>query len=247
MIIDAHAHCGKWFFPTFCESPGQVAGLCNRYQIEKAVFSSSRAITYDMESGNHETSQFIQSDSRFYAYVYLNPGEYDRSIREMETHFSDSRFVGVKLHPSYSGEPANSKATLKLLETLPEGKAILVHTWGRDGVNQVCELANALQTHPIIMGHMGGGAESEWRAGIEGALRCPNTYLEICGSVLHHDRLREAVDRVGSDRVVFGSDMTLLSPAFALGQVLDSEISEQDKRRILHDNAARLFGFKEPV
>jgi len=244
MIIDAHAHCGKWFFPIFCESPRQVARLCDRYGIEKAVFSSSRAITYDMESGNLEVSQFIRTDSRFYAYVYLNPGEYDRSRREMEKYLSMPRFVGVKMHPSYSGEPANSKATFKLLDTLPESKVVLVHTWGRDGVNQVCELATALPAHHIIMGHMGGGAETEWRAGIEGALRCPNTYLEICGSVLHLDRIREAVGAVGSDRIVFGSDMTLLSPAFALGQVLDSDIGEEDKRRILHDNAARLFRFE---
>ena len=244
MIIDVHAHCGKWFFPIFCDSPERVAELCDRYHIEKAVFSSSRAITYDMETGNREAAQFVQSDRRFYAYVYLNPRDSDRASYQMKTYFSNPRFVGVKLHPSYSGEPANSKATLKLLETLPEEKIVLVHTWGREGVNQVCELADAFPKHRFILGHMGGGAENEWRAGIEGGLRCPNTYLEVCGSVLQHDRIREAVDAVGSDRIVFGSDMTLLSPAFALGQILDSDIAEEDRRRILHDNAAKLFRFE---
>lgn len=244
MIIDVHAHCGLWFFPIFCESPSKVADLCDRYGIEKAIFSSSRAITYDMESGNHETSEFIANDERFYGYVYLNSGQRKESRGQIEAYLTQDRFLGVKLHPSYSGQPANSQATVDLLGSLPKDKIILIHTWGPSGVNQVRQLAGALPKHSIIMGHMGGTAEDGWRAGIEAALQLPNLYLEICGGLLHHDRIAVAAKKVGSNRILFGSDMTLIDPAFSLGQVLDSAITADEKRQILRGNAARLFHFQ---
>ncbi len=243
MIIDVHAHCGRWFFPSFCESPGEVAELCDRYEIAKIVFSSSLAILYDMESGNRHTSQFVAEDERFYGYVYLNPTQPRASDREMERYLQLRKFVGVKLHPSYSGQPANSPATMELLAGLPEDKVALIHTWGPPAVDRVCEVASALPNLTILMGHMGGTGRNDWMAGIRGAESCPNIHLEICGSQLHHDRMAEAVARVGSRRILFGSDLTLISPAFSLGQVLESQISDQEKDQILGGNAARLLHF----
>jgi predicted TIM-barrel fold metal-dependent hydrolase len=244
MIIDAHAHCGKWFFPSHSHDPNGVADLCDRYEIEKVVFSSSKAITYDMESGNRETSEFIEHDDRFYAYVYLNPSQPEASLEQMKTYLRDPRFVGVKMHPGYSGQQANSQGTIGLLGELPPNKVLLMHTWGSAAVDRVCQLASALPDLPVIMGHMGGTDPSDWRAGIRGAQGCQNVYLEICGSLLHRDRIAEAVTQVGSERVLYGSDLTLISPAFSLGQVLDSEIGDRDKEQLLRGNAARLLHFE---
>jgi predicted TIM-barrel fold metal-dependent hydrolase len=129
------------------------------------------------------------------------------------------------------------------MESVPNGNRVLIHTWAPDGVKRVCSLASRFPDLNILMGHMGGTREQDWRAGIEGASVTPNTYLEICGSLLHRDRIAEAVKVVGSHRILHGSDATLISPAWSIGQVLGSEISDEDKRNILYDNAVRLFGF----
>lgn len=243
MIIDTHAHCGRWFFPTFCESPEKVGSLLDRYDIEKAIFSSSKAITYNMESGNREAEDFVRSDKRFYAYAYLNPRRLEACKDQIERYLGLEKFVGIKLHPSYSREAANSPNTLALLNLLPADKVVLVHTWGPSGVSQVSELARSSPTRAVIMGHMGGTEEAGWKASIEAAAQIPNVYLEICGSLLQYDRIGEAVRRLGSKRILFGSDMTLISPAFALGQVLDARIKEREKEQILRENALRLFPF----
>ena len=43
----------------------------------------------------------------------------------------------------------------------------------------------------------------------------------------------------------FGSAMPSLDPAAGLGLLQDSEVSRTDQRRILHDNAAKLFNLHE--
>ena len=241
MIVDLHAHFGRWFFPTFADDPRAVSRLCDTFGIEKAVFSSSLAITYKMETGNRELARFLTYDPRFYGYIYVNPSRPQDSKREIHTYIQSSRFVGVKLHPSHSSAPADSPQTVRLLEALPEGKLVLVHTWGVDGVGQTCRLASKLPQHRFIMGHMGGTTESGWRAAIRESQGLPNVWLEICGSLLHYDRIAEAVDTLGPARIVFGSDMTLISPAFALGQVLDAAIPQSAKRMILRENALKLL------
>jgi predicted TIM-barrel fold metal-dependent hydrolase len=243
MIIDVHAHCGRWYFPSDSWEAVQVSRLCDRYGIHRIVFSSSLSILYDMTEGNHQTSKFIEQDERFYGYLYLNPADPRGSESELKKYEGNPLFVGIKMHPSYSGENPDSPATIELMKMLPGGTNVLIHTWGPEGVRQVCSLASQCPDLNVIMGHMGGTHEEGWRAGIEGARTIPNTYLEICGSHLERDRIAEAVGTIGADRILHGSDLTLISPAWSIGQVMGAEIPEGDKRRILYGNAAKLFDF----
>jgi predicted TIM-barrel fold metal-dependent hydrolase len=49
------------------------------------------------------------------------------------------------------------------------------------------------------------------------------------------------VERVGSDRIVHGSDTPLMDAGYQLGRVLGASISSADKERILYRNAIGLF------
>ena len=50
------------------------------------------------------------------------------------------------------------------------------------------------------------------------------------------------VDKLGADRVLFGSDMPIVSPYIRLGQLLSANICDADMEKILGLNAARLYG-----
>jgi predicted TIM-barrel fold metal-dependent hydrolase len=54
-------------------------------------------------------------------------------------------------------------------------------------------------------------------------------------------KLEEAVDKAGAEKIMFGSDLTLLNPAHTIGMVMDAEISENDKEKIFYLNAKRVF------
>jgi len=58
---------------------------------------------------------------------------------------------------------------------------------------------------------------------------------------LEAGKVEEAVERAGSQRILYGSDMTLLNPAHTIGMIMSSEISKEDKERIFYINAKRLF------
>ena len=71
-----------------------------------------------------------------------------------------------------------------------------------------------------------------------------NYYLDLSGTGLfRHGMLRHGIDEFGAERFLFGSDYPTCNPAMFLGGViLDTSISEEEKRLILAGNAKRLLG-----
>ena len=51
-----------------------------------------------------------------------------------------------------------------------------------------------------------------------------------------------AVKEIGSPRILFGTDAPLYSTAMQRARVDSADLSVEDKRSILCDNAMRLFG-----
>ena len=70
-----------------------------------------------------------------------------------------------------------------------------------------------------------------------------NYYLDVSGTGLfRHGILRHGMDEFGAERFLFGSDYPICNPAMYIGGVLlDSLISEEEKRMIFAENAKRLL------
>jgi len=243
-VIDVHAHYGEWFFPIEASKEQDILQLMERNDMEKAVFSSSLAIVYDMEEGNKRLADFLAKSHRFYGYVVINPNYPDTSAQQLETYLGRAKFLGVKIHPDYTRRPVSCPENIELLERVRKQKKVaLLHTWGAEQVEATSSVADTFPDMTVIMGHMGGdGLEGAgWRSGIAAAKSRPNIYLEVCGSSLHRDRIGEAVQALGDDRILYGSDMTLLNPSMTIGTIEEANIPEHSKKKILADNAARIL------
>lgn len=243
-VIDVHAHYGEWFFPIEMSREQHILHLMEKHEIERAVFSSSLAVVYDMEEGNARLAEFLAKSPKFYGYVVLNPNYSDVSVRQMQVHLGNPKFLGVKLHPDYARRSVSCPESIELLEEARKlRKVALLHTWGAEQVEATARVAETFPDMAIIMGHMGGdGREGAgWKSGIAAAGKHPNVYLEVCGSSLHRDRIREAVEALGDDRILYGSDMTLLNPAITLGMIEEADIPARSKANILYENAARVL------
>jgi uncharacterized protein len=71
--------------------------------------------------------------------------------------------------------------------------------------------------------------------------RWPHLFVET-SRLAHFQAVESVVRAVGADRILFGSGSPERSIQAALNTVLTADISDQDRRAILADNASRLFG-----
>ncbi len=240
-IVDIHAHYGPWpGLPNPYVSPDDLLATCERFGIETCILSSTVAILYDVEAGNREVREVIEGQERLRGYVVIHPGYPELAMQELREYLSLPNFVGAKLHPKHCGFQADSPEARPLMEYLATvGKPLLAHTWFREMCEAMARLADALPALTLILGHMGG---DDWPYALELAADRPNMLMELCSGLAPVGKVEQAVAMVGADRLLFGSDLTLLDPGYTLGTVLGSDLREADKQKILYHNAKRLFG-----
>jgi predicted TIM-barrel fold metal-dependent hydrolase len=89
----------------------------------------------------------------------------------------------------------------------------------------------------FVLGHAGS---LQHREAIALQRRYRNAWLEISGLSL--GQLQEVLSEADPDRVLFGSDWPFYHPVLPLAKVLIATEGRPDlRRKVLHDNAARLL------
>ncbi len=169
--------------------------------------------------------------------------------------------VAVKIYPTLAMMGRREMEALEAVAEILEatGKPLIIHTGCDPGIWELpnfCEYGKPsrfeeiIRRHrdlPVILSHM--GAYSALAPGIylhealDLAKRYGNVYLDTAAVEPHLILL--AVQRVGSDKVLFGSDY----PAIAwnslpdlVARVARLNLPERDKERLLYLNAAGIFG-----
>ena len=102
------------------------------------------------------------------------------------------------------------------------------------------ELVVAFPHVRVVLGHMGHCNTIYINGAIDVAARNPNVYLETSGMPMP-TKIREAVDRVGPDRVMFGSDIPFHHPKVEIDRVKLAGLSPAELEGVLSTNARRLF------
>ena len=102
------------------------------------------------------------------------------------------------------------------------------------------ELAVSFPEAKIIIGHMGHGNAVYIQASIDIAARNPNVYLETSGMPMH-TKIREAYERVGETRVLFGTDTPFHHPVVEIAKVQVSGLPQEAIERVLGKNGRLLF------
>jgi hypothetical protein len=87
---------------------------------------------------------------------------------------------------------------------------------------------------------MGHGNVVYVNAAIDIAARRPNVYLETSGMPMH-TKILEAVERVGAERVLYGSDAPFHHPAVEMLKVRLSGLAPELAERVLGANGRDLF------
>jgi predicted TIM-barrel fold metal-dependent hydrolase len=238
-IVDPHQHNGQWSLPGRFGSIELNLYYMKRYHISAAIISSTEAIVSDMVDGNARLAGYIAGKPGVFGYVVVNPHHLRLSCQEMDKHYASRQFVGAKLHPSYVDLPLASPKTASLIkEIAARGKPTLIHTWGASEVAALVKYAQRWPQWRVLMAHSGGPA---WREGIAAAADTPNIYLEFCTSLLDRGKIERAVEALGPERVLFGSDTSLFEPGYMLAAYAEANLPPEAAAMVMGENAIKLF------
>jgi len=235
MIFDSHMHVGD--FPMFnvsIDRDGLVAEMREQGVSTGLVFHPDNAMVHDI----------VMATPGVYGLVWANPRQGDavsETVRLLDE--PGSRFRGVKLHPLLDGYHPDDPAVHPIIELLIErGLPALIHC-GHPIFTLPWSIEELISRYPdarIILGHMGHGNIIYINAAIDVAVRNEHVYLETSGMPMH-SKIREAVERVGPDRVLYGSDTPFHHPSVELAKVRVSGLPADLTERVLGENGRKLF------
>jgi uncharacterized protein len=252
MIIDSHMHLGSIVStPCVDESIEAVIALMDHLDVEFAISTSFSLLDGRSDVGiNTAREAYSLSQGRILAYTYVNP-HYPDDVKIARECLDDERFVGIKIHPSGVACFGNDVRWEPVWQLASEYDVpILAHSWALSDYNPSQRFSTPdLFEHYVgsfpdvnlILGHAGGRYEG-YIAAANLARNYSNVYADLSGDSYSFGLVEWLVNHIGADRILYGSDLTMIEPRTQIGRILDADISIEAKAKIMGENAAQLFG-----
>lgn len=184
-------------------------------------------------------------------------GFYQETVRLIERGFKGIKIPAARLPKDFLN------VEMKELMLLLEKKHIILGIELQEGDVQVGQMKEVIQQCPnlkIVIGHFGMVTRPGWMSQIKLA-RHENVFIESGGITwLFNDEfypfpsavraIREAADEVGWNKLMWGSDYPRTITAITYKMSYDfvtksQELTDEQKRLFLSDNAKQFFGFGE--
>jgi len=246
--FDAHLHCPSesgevWQWHPVTRTMDEFVRHLDRTGVRRGIINNVRCqlakSPADFIAGNREVARYVEKyPGRFLGACVVNPLFIDEALREIEDCRTQLGFVWV-------GELCNYTVPYKytiqefdqLVEQVVRQKMVLdVHT-------TLPEMEYIIQKFPqatIVFPHMGDHSDIFKR--IELVARHRNCYLDTSGAGENRMGMLEyAVQTIGEDRVLYGSDFSINDPATGLARIRHAYLGEAQKRKILRGNLEALL------
>lgn len=264
MIIDAHAHV--W--------PDKIAGIAlsaNRLpDLNARGDGTVDGLTADMAASGVEIScclgianeaRHVDSVNRFVAgltseqrfgfgtvHVELSAEENLASLRRHGVR-------AVKIHPLFQGFGLDDPRLWEIFEAMGEEFAVITHV-GEGGSPEANKLSSPAMIRDIAQQfpglrlmacHFGGykilDDAEEMLAGADVVLE---TSWPPSLSTLRPERVRDLIRKHGAERIVFGSDWPMTSPAEEIEAIDALGLSDDETKKVLGGTLAGLLGIDSP-
>ncbi len=214
-------------------------------RIERAV-----VLPVDLPIGAQNSDAILaatRNHNELVPYGSVHP--FDRHPRSRLAELKSAGALGIKLHPNAQFIAPDHPKTVRLCGMCGAlGLPVLFHC-GPVGIEpkaaerrcQVARYEKVIAEHPettFVLGHSGALQSDE---AIALGQRYENTYFEL--SSLGLAAVRDVLERIPPNRIVFGTDWPFYHQAVVLARVLIATdgAPPQLRRAVLHDNAAQLL------
>ncbi|MEW5866455.1 MAG: amidohydrolase family protein [Bacillota bacterium] len=243
-ICDSHAHVGRFYDPicgkSMFYSPEELVTCMEGSSIDLAFTSNLEGIL-DPVRANRRLASWSKTFKKLIPIAWVTPGLVEPS--EVER-LLDLGFRGLKFHPTAGRYPADSNVLDPYLELCQARSAPALFHCASDrfsGASLFSSVAARFPSLKLILAHMNLGGPAEEAIAV--AERYTNVYLDTSWAT--PDSVAEAIRRVGSSKVLYGTDAPLGGPGhYKMDKVrgfLEITLSPRDSSNIFYENAARLF------
>jgi len=248
MIIDCHVHIGK--LQAF-HAEGKLDELirsADDHGVERLFCTDSIALMYDMFEGNKHLAEAMKEyPERILGYCTICSARHGQdAVDEVKRCIEEYGMLGLKIY-SFS-QPGTRLPFLSvddpwmypvLEKAVGYGIPVLAHT-NPSECESLCERFPGLI---LIMAHSGNTlyAHGDWHLAIATAKKHLNLLLDTSTSTADMDFIETAVEELGAERVLYGSDWPLFDMGFALSRVQEADISESAKSLILGENLEKII------
>lgn len=239
VVIDAHCHLGRGL--TCTQSEDDLLREMDANGVARAVIVPvDRYLAVDNAEGNDQILSAVRSHpGRFVPFTTANPWFGDRARAELKRTFAAGA-AGVKFHPGFQGFTLSDDVVLPLIELAVEHRKPMFFHAGTPISSMPYQLTELAMKYPegiFIMGHM---AYSDfWYEVSASALCVNNLYLETS----HHvpGFVRVVAERVGFDKILFGSDSPYGSMEVEIEKIKTVFPSEANRAEIFSANISRIL------
>jgi predicted TIM-barrel fold metal-dependent hydrolase len=212
---------------------------------------------------NEWTCQMAREYTELVPFVSLDPimGQ-AAMVDELRDKIENQGACGLKIHPGEGHFFPDDKVLMPVYKILQDHRMPLISHSGPDIVNPDPDYSRPKAFEPVlkafsglnvIMAHLGGGFYDEV---LEIAGQYPNAYfdtsaalsadktgqaLRLLEEALTDEEAVELIRKIGTERVLFGTDYPWFNPAWDLKRFLCLGFSDDEKKDLLGENARRIL------
>ena len=246
--IDAHNH----IWSADPQRMDQLLAAADALGIEKLCISvpiKDRVVAPEkFRQANDSIIEAMSYSSRFLGFCFVDAAANEAAVAEIDRCIIQHKMRGIKLyHQRKAQDPVQAPVMKRAAEL---GVPVLLHA-GRfldpDAMNRepyssdAQDFLEALERYPetiFMQGHIGGGGDWQWNLRKLEKIQNDNYYIDLSGSVVDHNIIRQTVDAVGAERVLFATDMWFEE---AIGKLQAARLSKKEEMMIVSGNFEKLM------
>ncbi|RLF60510.1 MAG: hypothetical protein DRN25_02500 [Thermoplasmata archaeon] len=234
MIVDSHVHLGG-------PDIGDGASLSVEELLkEMDEVGVDKAIVFPFNENLERANYFIsrmqrENPDKLIGFARLDPNMRELSLLNARRALTELGLKGIKLHPTAQNFYPNHPFVFKILEIAEEVGVPVVFDNGKEASKntEIAKLAEKVPGVTIILAHMRG-----------------ENYIEVCeehdnvylGTVKAEvDRVVEALDRLGANKLIAGSDFPYASMKYEIREKFEEIVSERERELILGKNISEIL------
>lgn len=242
--VDIHCHFNhgsEWDVADSSISRSDFDFICQSYAhmgIAWGGISTLASVYHPKGKGVVESNcwlqDFAQKENWVRQWVVVDP-RLEESFRQAEEMLPSSKTLGIKIHPTFHQYDLAEFGD-KIFSFANDREAVvLMHpVMTPEGFEQMGYFADKYPKMKLIVAHLCSLEH------VELLRNHSNVYIDTSGGASSLNNVLEyAVEQVGSEHILFGTDG--YSAEFQFGRVALSRLSVADKENILFKNAQRLF------